>query len=122
MHTCLPDRRCLRLRTLQLRVGPSAGAGAHRRRGAGPGGLSAKGTAGARGHPALHTPSGGEGRPETEDLREFGIGAQILRDLGATKLRLLTDRPRRIVGLEGFGIEVVETVPLSRPRQARKAS
>jgi 3,4-dihydroxy 2-butanone 4-phosphate synthase/GTP cyclohydrolase II len=67
-----------------------------------------------------HTPE--EGRGETDDLREFGIGAQILRDLGATRLRLLTDRPRRIVGLEGFGIEVVETVPLSRPRQAKRAS
>jgi 3,4-dihydroxy 2-butanone 4-phosphate synthase/GTP cyclohydrolase II len=63
-----------------------------------------------------------EGRGETDDLREFGIGAQILRDLGATRLRLLTDHPRRIVGLEGFGIEVVETVPLSRPRPARRAS
>jgi 3,4-dihydroxy 2-butanone 4-phosphate synthase/GTP cyclohydrolase II len=62
-----------------------------------------------------------EGRRETDDLREFGIGAQILRDLGATRLRLLTDHPRRIVGLEGFGIEVLETVPLSRPRAARRA-
>jgi len=64
-----------------------------------------------------------EGRRETDDLREFGIGAQILRDLGATKLRLLTDHPRRIVGLEGFGIEVLETVPLANPRAvARRAS
>ncbi len=64
-----------------------------------------------------------EGRRETDDLREFGIGAQILRDLGATRLRLLTDHPRRIVGLEGFGIEVLQTVPLAKPRAVpRRAS
>ena len=45
------------------------------------------------------------------DLREFGVGAQILRDLGVSKLRLLTDHPRRIVGLEGFGLKVIENVP-----------
>jgi 3,4-dihydroxy 2-butanone 4-phosphate synthase/GTP cyclohydrolase II len=45
-------------------------------------------------------------------LREFGIGAQILTDLGLHKIRLLTNNPRKIAGLSGFGLEVVESVPL----------
>jgi 3,4-dihydroxy 2-butanone 4-phosphate synthase/GTP cyclohydrolase II len=41
-------------------------------------------------------------------LREFGLGAQVLVALGLGKVRLLTNRPRRIAGLEGYGLEVVE--------------
>ncbi|MFC1834656.1 bifunctional 3,4-dihydroxy-2-butanone-4-phosphate synthase/GTP cyclohydrolase II [Thermodesulfobacteriota bacterium] len=46
------------------------------------------------------------------DLRDYGIGAQILADLGVRKMRLLTNNPRKIVGLEGYGLEVVEQVPI----------
>lgn len=46
------------------------------------------------------------------DLRDYGIGAQILADLGVRKIRLMTNNPRKIVGLEGYGLEVVERVPI----------
>jgi 3,4-dihydroxy 2-butanone 4-phosphate synthase/GTP cyclohydrolase II len=46
------------------------------------------------------------------DLRDYGIGAQILADLGLKNIRLLTNNPRKIVGLEGYGLHVVERVPL----------
>lgn len=46
------------------------------------------------------------------DLREYGIGAQILKDLGVRKIKLLTNNPRKIRGLEGYGLEVVERVAL----------
>ena len=48
----------------------------------------------------------------SETLRDFGLGAQVLADLGCEKIRLMTDSSRRLVGLEGFGIEVMERVPL----------
>ncbi len=52
------------------------------------------------------------------DMRDYGIGAQILVDLGLHKIRLMTNNPRKIIGLEGYGIEVVERVPIeTKPHQ-----
>jgi 3,4-dihydroxy 2-butanone 4-phosphate synthase/GTP cyclohydrolase II len=53
--------------------------------------------------------------PLREDLRLYGIGAQILRQLGVGRIRLLTNHPRKIVGLQGYGLAVVEQVPLGSP-------
>lgn len=49
------------------------------------------------------------------DLRDYGVGAQILADLGISQVRLMTNNPRKIVGLEGYGLQVVERVPLEMP-------
>jgi 3,4-dihydroxy 2-butanone 4-phosphate synthase/GTP cyclohydrolase II len=49
------------------------------------------------------------------DPRDYGIGAQILIDLGVTKMRLITNNPAKRVGLEAFGLQAVERVPLITP-------
>jgi 3,4-dihydroxy 2-butanone 4-phosphate synthase/GTP cyclohydrolase II len=49
------------------------------------------------------------------DAREYGIGSQILSDLGLTTIRILTNNPRKITGIEGFGLKVVEQVPIEVP-------
>jgi 3,4-dihydroxy 2-butanone 4-phosphate synthase/GTP cyclohydrolase II len=57
---------------------------------------------------------GQDAAPSTDTgavLREFGLGAQVLLELGLGKVRLITNRPRKIAGLEGYGLEVVEEVP-----------
>ena len=46
------------------------------------------------------------------DLRDYGIGAQILKDLGIQSIRLMTNNPRKIVGLEGYGLEIIDRVPI----------
>ena len=51
------------------------------------------------------------------DRRDYGVGNQILRDLGLTRLRIMTNNPRKIYGLEGFGLKIVERVPLEIPPQ-----
>ncbi|NNN07328.1 MAG: bifunctional 3,4-dihydroxy-2-butanone-4-phosphate synthase/GTP cyclohydrolase II [Elusimicrobia bacterium] len=55
------------------------------------------------------------------DLREYGIGAQILADQGLTSIRLLTNNPRKIVGLEGYGLRVIARVPLQPPASKHSA-
>jgi 3,4-dihydroxy 2-butanone 4-phosphate synthase/GTP cyclohydrolase II len=50
---------------------------------------------------------------------QSGIGAQILSDLGLTTIRLLTNHPRKVVGLEGFGITIVEQIPVSEKEPSR---
>jgi 3,4-dihydroxy 2-butanone 4-phosphate synthase/GTP cyclohydrolase II len=52
-----------------------------------------------------------EGLPP--ELRDFGLGAQVLATLGVSKIKLMTDNPKRIVGLRSFGLEVVERIPLT---------
>lgn len=49
------------------------------------------------------------------DLRDYGIGAQILRELGVRKMKLLTNNPKKIIGLKGYGLEVVERIPIEIP-------
>jgi 3,4-dihydroxy 2-butanone 4-phosphate synthase/GTP cyclohydrolase II len=56
------------------------------------------------------------------DLRDYGMGAQILYDLGVRRIRLLTNNPKKVVGLEGYGMEIVEQLPISiapNPHNAR---
>jgi 3,4-dihydroxy 2-butanone 4-phosphate synthase/GTP cyclohydrolase II len=55
------------------------------------------------------------------DLRDYGMGAQILHDLGVRQMRLLTNNPKKVVGLEGYGLEIVEQVPLSLPSNPHNA-
>lgn len=49
------------------------------------------------------------------DLRDYGMGAQMLQDLGVGKIRLLTNNPKKVVGLDGYGLEIVEQLPISLP-------
>ncbi len=57
----------------------------------------------------------GKKREKERDFREYGIGAQILRDLGVRKMRLLTANPRNLVGLSGYGLEITACVPFNNP-------
>jgi 3,4-dihydroxy 2-butanone 4-phosphate synthase/GTP cyclohydrolase II len=52
------------------------------------------------------------------DARDYGVGAQILHDLGVRKMRLLTNNPRKRTGLVGYGLEIVENVPIEIPANA----
>ncbi|SEU06156.1 3,4-dihydroxy-2-butanone-4-phosphate synthase [Stigmatella erecta] len=61
-----------------------------------------------------------QGKPDQTRLREFGVGAQILKDLGLSRLKLLTNNPKKIVGLESYSLEVVEQVPLTDGEASRR--
>ena len=50
-----------------------------------------------------------------DDEREYGVGAQILRSIGVAKMRLMTNNPRKRAGLEGYGLEIIENVPIIIP-------
>lgn len=56
------------------------------------------------------------------DLREYGIGAQILVDLGLTTIRQMTNNPKKIKGLEGYGLKIVERVPIEMPPQCENVA
>jgi 3,4-dihydroxy 2-butanone 4-phosphate synthase / GTP cyclohydrolase II len=49
------------------------------------------------------------------DMRDYGIGAQILSDLGLTTIHLITNNPRKIVGLEGYGLKITKKIPIIIP-------
>ena len=50
------------------------------------------------------------------ELRDYGVGAQILHDLGVRKMRFMTNNPKKVVGLEGYGLQIVKVVPIqSKP-------
>jgi 3,4-dihydroxy 2-butanone 4-phosphate synthase / GTP cyclohydrolase II len=66
----------------------------------------------------LDTVEANEALGHPADKRDYGIGSQILYDLGVRKIRLLTNNPKKIYGLEGFGLEVTERVPISIPANA----
>jgi 3,4-dihydroxy 2-butanone 4-phosphate synthase/GTP cyclohydrolase II len=56
------------------------------------------------------------------DLRDYGMGAQILHDLGVRQIRLMTNNPRKVVGLEGHNLKIIEQIPIraeARPENAR---
>jgi 3,4-dihydroxy 2-butanone 4-phosphate synthase/GTP cyclohydrolase II len=56
------------------------------------------------------------------DLRDYGIGAQILLDLGLKSIRVLTNNPRKMVGLEGYGLRIVDGVRIEAPATQENAS
>jgi len=65
----------------------------------------------------INTPDlvGIAGKSQSMDQREYGIGSQILRDLGLSRIRVLTNHPRSMPGVHGFGLEIVEQVPIDAP-------
>ncbi len=54
-------------------------------------------------------------------MRDYGLGAQILSDLGVRKMRFLTNNPKKVIGLEGYGLKIVEVVPIKAPMNQHNA-
>ena len=79
------------------------------------------GRAGKRHHHESRRPTTNPGS-QLRDFRDYGIGAQILRDIGVRKMRLLTNYPRRLVSLPGYGLEIVECVPLNAVETERASA
>ncbi len=78
-----------------------------------PGGDLARELGALRAHDERSAPHATDQRGEKPHaLRDYGLGAQVLRELGVRRIRLLTNNPRKIAGIEGYGLEVVEQVPL----------
>ena len=75
-------------------------------------GLSAKIQAYKLQEKGLDTVEANEKLGFPSDLRHYGMGAQILHDLGVRKIRLLTNNPKKVVGLEGYGLEIIDQVPI----------
>lgn len=67
----------------------------------------------------LASPAPLDSRAHGGTLREYGLGAQVLRELGVSQIRLLTNNPRKIAGIHGYGLEVVESVPLVKNRPSQ---
>ncbi len=55
-------------------------------------------------------------------MRDYGVGAQMLKEIGVEKIRLLTNNPRKMVGLQGYGLEIVERLPLQVDPNRENAS
>jgi 3,4-dihydroxy 2-butanone 4-phosphate synthase/GTP cyclohydrolase II len=111
---CMAERNTAALLQESMRAIAAAGSGVVvylRREGRGAEILEAA-NARRRGHRRRTAPST-DPRTQQRDFREYGIGAQILRDLGVRQIRLLSNFPRRLVSLPGYGLEIVECVPLA---------
>ncbi len=70
----------------------------------------------ARGAEPLSATTDRQAASASSPLREFGLGAQVLADLGLKSIRLLTNHPRKVAGLDAYGIEITECVPLAAPK------